>query len=252
MESSCRSATAVEIGKDGGEELGRLVGVDHIARLGEERGGADVGRQRLAVAVDDVGASLRGGADEASAVLLVAVRADAEQDQPARKHGVEDEEAEHRQHHAGAAATFGIAGGLHFRSALVPPNRGGDDRRHCAASFGSSVGCFENGGERLGIVWRGAGRPHRQVLDLGDLHRVERLQLQELLVTLHQLLHARRLDEQAPFGCQKRLGFVLLIELALKLDRLFGDGFGPVLDLKHEDRSARRCHHRKRLQPTDH
>ena len=51
-------SSAVEVGKDGGDHLRRLVGVDHVARLGEERGGADIGGERLPVAVDYVGARL--------------------------------------------------------------------------------------------------------------------------------------------------------------------------------------------------
>ncbi len=55
---------AVELGEHRGEQLRRLVGVHDVARLGEERGGPDVGGERLAVAVDDVGARLRGRLDE--------------------------------------------------------------------------------------------------------------------------------------------------------------------------------------------
>ena len=49
----------VEIGQVGGQQFGRLVDVDQAARLGVERRHAHVGRQHLAVAVENVGA--RGG-----------------------------------------------------------------------------------------------------------------------------------------------------------------------------------------------
>ena len=51
----------VEIGQDGGEELDRLVDVDHAARLGIERRHAHVGREHFAVAVEDVGTRGRNG-----------------------------------------------------------------------------------------------------------------------------------------------------------------------------------------------
>ena len=131
--------TAVEVGEDGGEQLRRLVGIDHVARLGEERGGADVGRERLPVAVDDVGARLRGGADEARAVVLLAMRGDAEQHEPRGKHAVE------RRRSRASPARRGSGRGapdrrsaLHCCGALVPPDRGGNDRGHCAASRVSS------------------------------------------------------------------------------------------------------------------
>ena len=46
----------VEVGEDLGERGGGAGGVDHLARLGVERGGDDVGREHRAVAVDDLGA----------------------------------------------------------------------------------------------------------------------------------------------------------------------------------------------------
>ena len=45
----------VEIGQHRRQLLDRLVGVDDAARLGKQRGRLDVGRQHLAVAVDDIG-----------------------------------------------------------------------------------------------------------------------------------------------------------------------------------------------------
>jgi hypothetical protein len=44
----------VDLRQDGGEQLDRLVLVVDVLRLGEDRDGADVGGQDLAVAVDDV------------------------------------------------------------------------------------------------------------------------------------------------------------------------------------------------------
>ena len=49
----------VEIGQDRGEQLDRLVDVDDPARLGKQRRRAHVGREDIAVAVEDVGP--RGG-----------------------------------------------------------------------------------------------------------------------------------------------------------------------------------------------
>ena len=45
----------VEVGQHRGEQFDRLVDVDDAVRLGEQRGRAHVGRQDLAVAVEDVG-----------------------------------------------------------------------------------------------------------------------------------------------------------------------------------------------------
>ncbi len=45
----------VEVGQHGGEQFDRLVDVDDAVRLGEQRGRAHVGREDLAVAVEDVG-----------------------------------------------------------------------------------------------------------------------------------------------------------------------------------------------------
>ena len=45
----------VEIGQHGGQQLDRLVDVDDPARLGEQRRRAHVGREDLAVAIEDVG-----------------------------------------------------------------------------------------------------------------------------------------------------------------------------------------------------
>ena len=47
----------VGIGHDRGEQFGCLVDVDDAVRLGEQRGHAHVGRQHLAVAIEDVGSS---------------------------------------------------------------------------------------------------------------------------------------------------------------------------------------------------
>ena len=64
----------VEIGQHGGEQLDRLVDVDQLARLGEQRGRLHVGGEDLAVAVEDVGP--RGGdrvlRDGAAAAVAVA------------------------------------------------------------------------------------------------------------------------------------------------------------------------------------
>ncbi len=44
----------IEIGQHRGEQLDRLVDLDQFARLGKQRGRLDVGRQDLAVAIEDV------------------------------------------------------------------------------------------------------------------------------------------------------------------------------------------------------
>ncbi len=53
--SSVRSSLRVDVGQDGGQQFDRLVLVDDAPRLGEHRHRLDVGRQDLAVAVEDVG-----------------------------------------------------------------------------------------------------------------------------------------------------------------------------------------------------
>ena len=55
VDSLLAQRAGVEIGQHAGEQLGRLVGIEDVARLGIERRHVDVGRQDLAVAVDDVG-----------------------------------------------------------------------------------------------------------------------------------------------------------------------------------------------------
>ena len=66
---------AVEIGHHRGEQFLRLVDVDQLARLGEQRRRLHVGGEDLAVAVEDVGP--RGGdrvlADAAAGAVAVAV-----------------------------------------------------------------------------------------------------------------------------------------------------------------------------------
>ncbi len=69
---------------------------------------------------------------------------------------------------------------------------------------------------------------------------------------LDKLLHARRLDEQAPFGVQERQRFVLLVELALQLGRMLGDRLGPVFHLEDEDRRAGGGDDADDLQPAHH
>ena len=53
--SRSRSSVGIEIGQHRGEQLDRLVDVDDLARLAEQRRRAHVGREDLAVAVEDVG-----------------------------------------------------------------------------------------------------------------------------------------------------------------------------------------------------
>ena len=92
----------VEIGQRRGQKLDRLVLVDDAARLGEQARRLDVGREDLAVAVDDVGPRggdrvLRGGAARA-----VAVGADREHHQPPGDDGIDRGKGQDRKPDAGA------------------------------------------------------------------------------------------------------------------------------------------------------
>ena len=64
----------VEVGQHRGQQFDRLVDVDELARLGEQRRRLDVGREDLAVAVEDVGPRGRDRvlADAAAAAMAVA------------------------------------------------------------------------------------------------------------------------------------------------------------------------------------
>ena len=75
----------VEIGQDRDQEFGRLVRIDDVAGLGEKRRRLYVGRQRLAIAVDDVGPRLRRRADEVRSVAAIEIGGDAENDEPRRR-----------------------------------------------------------------------------------------------------------------------------------------------------------------------
>ena len=83
----------VDIGQVRGEEFGRFVDVDEPARLGVERGYAHVGRQDLAVAVEDV--RTRGGDRVAGHEAMYGVLlATAKHDEPHRDHGIDRGESE--------------------------------------------------------------------------------------------------------------------------------------------------------------
>ena len=75
----------VEIRQHGGEELDRLVLVDDVARLGEDRDHLDVGRQHLAVAVDDVGPRRRDLGRRGAAELAAACRSSPRASRGARR-----------------------------------------------------------------------------------------------------------------------------------------------------------------------
>src|SRR5690606_30293880 len=70
-----------------------LVGIDDAARLGEERGGLDIGCQHLTVAVDDVGTRSGDAAGRRTGFLGVQ---HAEIDEPAGDCRIEAEEDRHR------------------------------------------------------------------------------------------------------------------------------------------------------------
>jgi hypothetical protein len=71
----------VEIGEDGGQELRRLVGVDDVARFGEDGIREDVGREDLAVAVDQIGSRHRDIGGRGAPHVLLVVDRNAELDQ---------------------------------------------------------------------------------------------------------------------------------------------------------------------------
>ena len=184
------------------------------------------------------------------AVVLLAVRGDAEQDQPRGEHAIEQAEAEPwRAPRAGGRGAPDRPARLPSRPRAVPPGRGGNDRRHCCCLRGSRP------------EFRGSRRAPTASSGAGPVGRIGRFSILVICVgssgcsfrssawRVDQLLHARRLDEQAPFGLEQRQRLVLLIELALQLGGMLGDRFGPVLDLEHEDRRARRRDHRNDLQP---
>jgi hypothetical protein len=71
-------------------------------------------------------------------------------------------------------------------------------------------------------------------------------------MAVDQGLYAGRLDQHAPLRLEQRNTLPLLIEAALKLDRMLGHGLRPVLDLKHENCRAGRGDDGNGLQPADH
>ena len=92
----------IKIRQRRGQKLDRLVLVDDAARLAEQARRLDVGRQHLAIAVDDIrprgrDCILRGGAARA-----VAVGADREHDEPPTDDRIDRRESDHRESDAGA------------------------------------------------------------------------------------------------------------------------------------------------------
>ena len=88
----------VEIGQHRHQEFGRLIGIDDAARLGEQRGRADVGGQNLAVAVEKIGTRRRPLCKSSVAGLGIGVGAP--DDQTPADHHVDGAEKAHRQHEA--------------------------------------------------------------------------------------------------------------------------------------------------------
>ncbi len=97
----------VEIGQVGGQKLDRLVDVDQPARFGIERRHPHVGRQDLAIAVEDVGSRRGHGIARHHAMGRVLVGLDREHDQPCRDDGVDESEGDNGQPDAGPR--FGAA-----------------------------------------------------------------------------------------------------------------------------------------------
>ena len=91
----------VEIGQHRGEQFDRLVHVDELARLGEQRRRLHVGGEDLAVAVEDIGPRGRDRVLRDAAAAAVAVADGREHHQPQRDHAIDagegdDGEAEPR------------------------------------------------------------------------------------------------------------------------------------------------------------
>ena len=97
----------VDIGQVGGQELGRLIDVDKPARLGVERGHPNVGRQNLAVAIEDVGTRRRDGVAGHHALHGMLVGLNREQYEPCGDHGIDECEGENGE--ANARPRFGAA-----------------------------------------------------------------------------------------------------------------------------------------------
>ena len=143
--------------------MGGLLGVDHLARVGVERGGRQGDRQELAVAVGDRGASL--GAGLLSCLRRLNERLD-RPFRPVRRQRADDgregefpdhrqeqhRESERREHEAGA-------GLLHLCPPLQVGRRDADgfDPRHARAARGcpGAVGGGGGGGRFRGHRIRG-------------------------------------------------------------------------------------------------
>ena len=84
--------TGIEIGQHRGEQLDRLIDVDQFARLGEQRRRFHVGRQDLAVSIEDVRS---GGSDRVlggAAPSHVDVGRDRMHHQPRRDYRIDENE----------------------------------------------------------------------------------------------------------------------------------------------------------------
>ena len=71
----------IEIGQDGTQQLGRLVDIDDAIGLGKQRGRTHVGRENLAIAVENVGPRGRDRVLRAGAAAEMAVRHRSEGDE---------------------------------------------------------------------------------------------------------------------------------------------------------------------------
>ena len=92
----------VEIGQRRGQKLDRLVLVDDAARFAEQARRLDVGREDLAVAVDDIRPRGRDRVLRGGAARAVTVGADREHDEPPGDDGIDCGKGQDRKPDAGA------------------------------------------------------------------------------------------------------------------------------------------------------
>ena len=137
----------VEVGQHGGEQLDRLVLVDDVARLGEDRDHLDVGRQHLAVAVDDVGPRRRDlGRGRRGAPRCALSLVTASIDEPPADHAEQAREAERRRGRRAPCSCRRAGGTARARAEHVALRRsglfGGDVGLGLVADTGITVSGF--------------------------------------------------------------------------------------------------------------
>ena len=229
---------AVEIGHHRGEQFLRLVDVDQLARLGEQRRRLHVGGEDLAVAVENV--RPRGGdrvlADAAAGAVAVAVLG--EHDEAQRDDAVDggesdDGEAEPRLGFHVAVDVAAIEKRAHK---ALPAGL----RRFCArahrlhrdAAGRGRLGRRQHGGDRI-VVRRRLGRARGQPVEVVELRGQDRAQRQ---MAFGQALDAAGRVELGPFGAQRRDGVALAAQLAGELGDALGLQGGIEFDLVDDGR----------------